>query len=124
MIPAAPRRRYRLRLINPRSPLSTITIPGVIQRMTLGRQALFAPTGLMICAAVTPEHWDVELIDECVTDRPHCPAPDCDVVGISAMTTQAKRAYELLWRKMFVYGGLGLGVPGLAIYYGHKALGD
>jgi radical SAM superfamily enzyme YgiQ (UPF0313 family) len=95
MIPATARTQYRLRLINPRSPLSTITIPNVIQRMTLGRKALFAPTGLMICAAVTPSHWDVELIDECVTDAPHRPTPDCDVVGISAMTTQAKRAYEL-----------------------------
>lgn len=39
-------------------------------------------------------------------------------------TAEAKKAYELLWRKMFVYGGLGLGVPGLAVYYGHKALGE
>lgn len=95
MVPATPRRRYRLRLINPRSPLSTITIPNVIRKMTLGRKGLFAPTGLMICAAVAPSHWDVELIDECVTDAPHRPAPGCDVVGISAMTTQAKRAYEI-----------------------------
>lgn len=93
--PATPRRRPRLRLINPRSPLSTITLPDVIRRMTFTRKALFAPTGLMICAAVTPPHWEVEIVDECATEAPHRPRADCDVVGISAMTTQARRAYEL-----------------------------
>ena len=92
---AASRYPYRIRLINPKSPLSTITMPDVIQRMTFSRKALFAPTGLLICAGVVPKHWDVEVIDECVTDRPHAPQPDCDIVGISAMTTQAKRAYQL-----------------------------
>lgn len=95
MIHAAPRSRHRLRLINPRSPLSTITLPYVIRRMTLGRKALFAPTGLLICAGAVPRHWDVEVVDECVTDLPHIPCADCDIVGISAMTTQARRAYEL-----------------------------
>ncbi len=95
MIEATPRTKHRIRLINPKSPLSTITMPDVIQKMTFSRKALFAPTGLTICASVVPDHWDVEVIDECVTDRPHVPNADCDVVGITAMTTQAKRAYKL-----------------------------
>ncbi len=70
-------------------------MPRVIRRMTFSRKALFAPTGLMICAAVVPEHWDVELIDECALDAPHVPRADVDLVGISAMTTQARRAYDL-----------------------------
>ncbi len=84
-----------MRLINPKSPLSTITMPDVIQRMTFSRKGLFAPTGLTICAGVVPRHWDVEIIDECVLDSPHVPKGDCDMVGISAMTTQAKRGYQL-----------------------------
>jgi radical SAM superfamily enzyme YgiQ (UPF0313 family) len=70
-------------------------MPQVIRSMTFTRKGLFAPTGLMICAAVIPRRWAVELVDECTRDRPHVPRPDVDLVAISAMTTQAKRAYEL-----------------------------
>ncbi|MCK4340200.1 MAG: cobalamin-dependent protein [Phycisphaerae bacterium] len=95
MVPAEAARRPRVRLINPNSPLSNITMPEVIRTMTFTRKALFAPTGLMICAAVTPERWDVELVDECTLERPHRARADVDLVGISAMTTQANRAYEI-----------------------------
>ncbi len=94
-VPAEARRRRRVRLINPNSPLSTITMPSVIRRMTFTRKALFAPTGLMICAAVTPPGWDVELVDECTLEQPHRAKADVDLVGISAMTTQARRAYAI-----------------------------
>jgi len=88
-------RRRKIRLINPNSPLSNITMPKIIRQMTFNRRALFAPTGLTICAAVVPRHWDVELIDECTLDLPHQPRADVDLVGISAMTPQAPRGYEL-----------------------------
>ncbi len=94
-ISATPARRRRIRLINPNSPLSNITMPRVIQKMTFSRKALFAPTGLMICAAVMPDSWDVEVVDECAREHTHEPTADVDVVGISAMTTQAPRAYAL-----------------------------
>ena len=87
MIPAEARRRPRIRLINPNSPLSNITMPEVIRSMTFTRKAIFAPTGLMICAAIVPPAWDVELVDECTLDRPHQARADVDLVGISAMTT-------------------------------------
>ena len=70
-------------------------MPKIIQHMTFARKGLFAPTGLSICAAVMPREWDVELVDECVHDEPHRPTADVDVVGITAMTTQARRAYAL-----------------------------
>jgi radical SAM superfamily enzyme YgiQ (UPF0313 family) len=95
MIAAEVRSRPRIRLINPNSPLSNVTMPQVIRSMTFTRKALFAPTGLMICAAVVPRRWDVELIDECTLTQPHQPRADVDLVGISAMTTQAPRAYAL-----------------------------
>ena len=57
-------------------------------------QALFMPLNLAICAAVAPEGWDCEIIDENVTGT-HTAKADVDAVGIGAMTTQAKRAYAL-----------------------------
>ncbi|MBN2447737.1 MAG: B12-binding domain-containing radical SAM protein [Phycisphaerae bacterium] len=90
-----PRSRPKIRFINPNSPLSNITMPAIIRRMTFTRKALFAPTGLMICAAAMPKHWDVDLVDECTRETPHSPTADVDIVGISAMTAQAHRAYEL-----------------------------
>ena len=89
-------RRCKLRLINPCSPLSTITLPEIIRKMTFSRRGLFMPLNLAICAAVVPDGWDVEIIDENVTDHPHTPSVEgIDAVGIGAMTTQAQRAYEL-----------------------------
>jgi len=85
----------KIRFINPNSPLTTITLPDVIQKMTMGRKALFMPVNLAICAAVTPSAFLVEIVDECGHDRPHQPRADVDLVAIGAMTTQAKRAYKL-----------------------------
>jgi radical SAM superfamily enzyme YgiQ (UPF0313 family) len=85
----------RLRLINPTSPLSTISMPAIIQKMTFSRRALFMPLNLAICAAVAGEGWEPEIVDENVLDAPHMPTADVDAVGIGAMTTQARRAYQL-----------------------------
>ncbi len=85
----------KIRLINPNSPLSNITMPEIIRKMTFTRKALFAPTGLTICAAVVPKRWAVEVVDECTLDGRHQAKADVDIVGISAMTAQAKRAYEV-----------------------------
>ncbi len=94
VIPAGQRRR-KLRLINPRSALSTITMPEIIRKMTFSRRALFMPLNLAICAAVVPEGWDVEIVDENVLGAPVAASADVDAVGVGAMTTQARRAYEI-----------------------------
>jgi radical SAM superfamily enzyme YgiQ (UPF0313 family) len=106
---AEPKNRHKIRLINPRSALSTITIPKVIQTMTFSRKALFMPLNLAICASLVPQDWDVEIYDECAEDAPHTPIADCDLVGIGAMTTQSTRAYELAdqYRKLGVKVILG-----------------
>lgn len=104
MVCATAARRRKIRFINPNSKLTNITMPQLIQRMTFSRKAIFAPTGLTICAAVTPKHWDVEVVDECTLDAPHPATADVDIVGLTAMTTQAKRAYEIAdaYRKLGV----------------------
>lgn len=93
-----------IRLINPRGALTTITMPEIIRKMTFSRRAIFMPLNLAICAAVVPEGWDPQIVDENVTDELHRPAADVDAVGIGAMTTQARRAYELAdqYRKLGV----------------------
>ncbi|MHC4981988.1 MAG: B12-binding domain-containing radical SAM protein [Planctomycetota bacterium] len=81
-------------------------MPEVIRKMTFSRRALFVPLNLAICAAVVPEGWDVEIIDENVRDVPHEASADgLDAVAIGAMTTQAERAYQI------ADGYRALGVP-------------
>ena len=73
-------RRLRLRLINPKSPLSTLTLPDVIGRMTFSRKAIFMPVNLAVCAAVAPPNWEVEIVDECVDENNvwEIPGPICE----------------------------------------------
>jgi radical SAM superfamily enzyme YgiQ (UPF0313 family) len=52
----------------------------------------FPPLGLGYVAALTPERWDVEVVDEnfeVATFRP------CDLVGLTGFTAMANRAYEV-----------------------------
>lgn len=66
------------------------------------------PMGILVLATVTPKDVDVELIDENITPVPFAPT---DLVGISAMTSSATRAYEIAdkYREMgsrVVLGGI------------------
>jgi len=82
-----------LRLINPRNPLNHLVDNDVARRLTFGRKAIFMPLGLAVAAAVVPRRWDVEIVDECTRRVPI--DRDADLVGITAMTCQAPRAYEM-----------------------------
>lgn len=104
MDPSLVKQHPRLRLINPSSPLSTITMPAIIRQMTFTRKALWPPLSLTCLAAAVPSSWDVEIIDESTLETPHVPAAGPDVVGITTMTAQASRAYDLAdaYRKLGV----------------------
>jgi radical SAM superfamily enzyme YgiQ (UPF0313 family) len=52
----------------------------------------FPPLGLGIVAALTPDSWDVELIDENFEPFKY---KEADLVGLSAFTAAASRAYEI-----------------------------
>ncbi len=95
MIYAQAKSRPRLRLINPSSPLSTITMPGIIRQMTFTRKALWTPLSLTCLASAVPPDWDVELIDESTLEAKHQVSMGPDIVGITTMTAQADRAYQL-----------------------------
>ena len=83
----------RLRLINPRNPLNHLVDNDVARRLTFGRKAIFMPLGLAVAAAVVPRRWDVDIVDECTRCVPI--DRDADLVGITAMTCQAPRAYAI-----------------------------
>jgi radical SAM superfamily enzyme YgiQ (UPF0313 family) len=83
----------KLRLINPRNPLNGLVQSDLARRLTFGRKAVFMPLGLMVAATTVPRSWQVEIVDECVQGVPV--AKDVDLVGITAMTCQAPRAYEI-----------------------------
>ena len=68
----------------------------------------FPPLGLGYVAALTPDHWDVEIIDENFETAYYRP---CDLVGISGFTAMANRAYQVArmfreWRVPVVMGGI------------------
>ncbi len=52
----------------------------------------FPPLGLGILASLTPDSWDVELIDENIAPFAY---QDADLVGITAFTSAANRAYQI-----------------------------
>ncbi len=52
----------------------------------------FPPLGLGMVAALTPEHWDVQLADENFTPFAYRRA---DLVGLTAFTSTVNRAYEI-----------------------------
>jgi radical SAM superfamily enzyme YgiQ (UPF0313 family) len=76
--------RRRLVLVNPVNPART--------GLTVNKSSRFPPIGLGIVAALTPEHWDVTLLDENWESFAY---QDADLVGITAFTASAPRAYEI-----------------------------
>ena len=56
-------------------------------------KALLPPLGLLTVAGLTPPDIDVELIDESVTGVDYCRS--ADLVGLTATTANAPRAYEI-----------------------------
>lgn len=73
----------KLVLINPRNPVS------------LYGDYLWQPLALAYVAAATPPHWTVELIDEQVEGARDYADVSADLVGITAFTPQAPRAYTV-----------------------------
>ena len=59
------------------------------------RYRVWKPLGLLALAALTPPEWEITVFDENVRvpDYPHLPRPD--LVGVTAFTSQANRAYEI-----------------------------
>jgi radical SAM superfamily enzyme YgiQ (UPF0313 family) len=82
----------RLLLINPSNPLVSIVR---VKESRWNRYRVWKPLGLMVLAGLTPPEWEIIIVDENLgaPDYPAMPRPD--VVGITAFTSQANRAYEV-----------------------------
>jgi radical SAM superfamily enzyme YgiQ (UPF0313 family) len=82
----------RLYLINPSNPLvSSVRV----KESRWNRYRVWKPLSLMVLAGLTPPEWEISIVDENLSapDYPALPRPD--LVGITAFTSQANRAYEV-----------------------------
>lgn len=59
------------------------------------RYRVWKPLGLMVLAGLTPPEWDITILDENLGVSDYTAMPRPDLVGITAFTSQANRAYEV-----------------------------
>jgi radical SAM superfamily enzyme YgiQ (UPF0313 family) len=89
---SAPRNVKRLYLVNPCNELVTIVSVGGSR---WNRYRVWQPLGLMVLAGLTPAEWEVIILDENIHVPDYATMPRPDLVGITAFTSQANRAYEV-----------------------------
>ena len=82
----------RLYLINPSNPLVNTA---AVRNSRLIRYRVRKPLGLLVVAGLTPPEWDVTVIDENLGMADYAAMPRPDLVGITAFTAQADRAYQV-----------------------------
>ncbi|MGD0839714.1 MAG: radical SAM protein, partial [Candidatus Acidiferrales bacterium] len=82
----------RLYLINPSNPLVVIT---KVKESRWNRFRVWKPLGLMVLAGLTPPEWKITILDENLGVPDYSAMPRPDLVGITACTSQANRAYEV-----------------------------
>jgi radical SAM superfamily enzyme YgiQ (UPF0313 family) len=82
----------RLYLINPTNPLVSLAN---VKESRWNRFRVWKPLGLLVLAGLTPPQWQITVIDENLRTADYSGMPRPDLVGITAFTSQANRAYEL-----------------------------
>lgn len=81
----------RLLLINPRNSLVKLHD----KKSRWNKYRVWKPLGLMVLAGLTPREWDITLIDENVETPDYSRLARPDLVGVTAFTSQAPRAYAI-----------------------------
>jgi radical SAM superfamily enzyme YgiQ (UPF0313 family) len=81
----------RLYLINPSNPLVSLL---KVKESRWNRYRVWKPLSLMVIAGLTPPEWEVSIVDENLGVPDYSAMPRPDLVGITAFTSQANRAYE------------------------------
>ena len=81
----------RLLLINPRNPLVNITN----KNNYWNKYRVWKPLGLLVLAGLTPPEWDITVVDENVGVPDYSQMTCPDLVGVTAFSSQAPRAYEV-----------------------------
>jgi len=82
----------RLYLINPTNPLVSIV---KLKESRWNRYRVWKPLSLMVLAGLTPPEWEISIVDENLGAPDYLAMPRPDLVGITAFTSQANRAYEI-----------------------------
>jgi radical SAM superfamily enzyme YgiQ (UPF0313 family) len=82
----------RLYLINPSNPLVSIVN---VKESRWNRYRVWKPLSLMVLAGLTPPEWEITIMDENLGVPDYQTMPRPDLVGITAFTSQANRAYEV-----------------------------
>jgi radical SAM superfamily enzyme YgiQ (UPF0313 family) len=81
----------RLLLVNPRNSLVKLHD----KKSRWNKYRVWKPLGLLVLAGLTPREWDVTIIDENVESPDYSRLPRPDLVGVTAFTSQAPRAYAI-----------------------------
>jgi radical SAM superfamily enzyme YgiQ (UPF0313 family) len=82
----------RLSLINPNNPLVSLAN---VKKSRWNHYRVWKPLGLLVLAGLTPREWAITVIDENLRTPDYSTMSRPDLVGITAFTSQASRAYEL-----------------------------
>lgn len=82
----------RLLLINPSNPLVSITH---VRESHWNRYRVWKPLGLMVLAGLTPPPWEITIVDENLGIPTYEAMSNPTLVGLTAFTSQAGRAYSL-----------------------------
>jgi radical SAM superfamily enzyme YgiQ (UPF0313 family) len=96
----------QLYLINPSNPLVSII---KINESYWNRYRVWKPLSLLVIAGLTPPEWEITIVDENLGIPDYLFMPRPDLVGITAFTSQANRAYEVaaIFRAMGVQVVMG-----------------
>jgi len=82
----------KLYLINPSNPIVSLLN---FKESRWNRYRVWKPLSLMVLAGLTPPEWDITILDENLGVPDYSSLPRPDLVGITAFTSQANRAYEV-----------------------------
>ncbi|HUU27178.1 MAG TPA: radical SAM protein [archaeon] len=82
----------RLYLINPSNPLVSMV---KVKESRWNRYRVWKPLSLIVLAGLTPPEWEISIVDENLGVPDYLAMPRPDLVGITAFTSQANRAYEV-----------------------------
>ena len=81
-----------LYLINPCNAIISLVN---VKENRFNKYRLWKPLGLLILARLTPPEWEITVIDENLHTPDYASMPRPDLVGLTAFTSQAGRAYQV-----------------------------
>ena len=83
-------------VINPRFPESLWSLKRITDAVRPEVRAISPPLGLATLAALCPDDWEIEIVDESIEVLPL--TTDADIVGVGGMAVQHDRQLEIVHR--------------------------